>query len=159
MDSCNDRLTQPELEQQWAKIMRRINAPGQFSTQSGIRVTAISHHSCEGELTVTPGSLNPRGIVHGGCLATLMDTVAGVAACTDGRTCVTLNCSVNYLRAAANTEKVYCRTRLIKAGRTVVVMEAILTDDNDREVATGTYTFYLMEPVKELIDRKDTAEK
>ena len=131
-------------EELWELLKERINRPGQFTTENGIRVTGVGDHWCKGELTVCPGSLNPRGIVHGGCLCTLMDTVAGVAACTDGRSCVTLNAALNYLRPAANTGKVYCDTRFIKTGRTVVVVEAILTDDRGKEIATGTYTFFLL---------------
>lgn len=137
-------MSQEEL---WDLLKARINKPGQFTTENGILVTEVGDHWCKGELTVRPGSLNPRGLVHGGCLGTLMDTVAGVAACTDGRACVTLNASLNYLRPAVDTEKVYCNTRLIKAGRTVVVVEAILTDDRGKEIATGTYTFFLMEEI------------
>lgn len=148
MDSFNNNLTggMPQ-EELWQKLKERINRPGQFSVENGILVTEVGDHWCRGELTVQSSSLNPRGIVHGGCLGTLMDTVAGVAACTGGQACVTLNCALNYLRPAARTKKVYCNTKLIKNGRTVVVMEAILTDDQGREIATGTYTFFLLEEV------------
>ena len=148
MDSCNNNVTPtPAQAALWEVLKQRINKPGQFSSEIGIRVTEVGDHWCRGELAVQSSSLNPRGIVHGGCLGTLMDTVAGVAACTDGRACVTLNCTQNFLRPAANTQKVYCDTRLIKNGRTVVVMESILTDDRGREIATGTYTFFLLEEI------------
>lgn len=153
MDFCNNQSDALSQKAMFQAILDRINRPGQFSSDNGMRVTEVGEYSCAGELTVTPGSLNPRGIVHGGCMATLMDTVAGVAACTGGMSCVTLNCSISYLRPAENTQKVYCRTRLIKAGRTVVVMEAILTDDNGRELATGTYTFYLLEPLENILHK------
>ena len=93
--------------------------------------------------------MNPRGIVHGGCLSALMDTVAGIAACTDGRGCVTLNCSVSYLRAAQNTKKVYCKATAVKTGRTVAVYQAELFDDDGTLLANGTYTFFLKEQLKE----------
>ena len=70
-------------------------ARGSFSATNGILVTECGLHYANGELAVSPSSMNPRGIVHGGCLSALMDTVAGIAACTDGRGRVTLNCSVS----------------------------------------------------------------
>lgn len=152
MDSCNNEIIGGlPREALWEMLKERINRPGQFSVDNGILVTEVGDHWCRGELTVGPGSLNPRGIVHGGCLCTLMDTVAGVAACTGGQACVTLNCALNYLRPASDTEKVYCDTRLIKSGRTVVVMEAILTDDRGKEIASGTYTFFLLEEVNAVL--------
>jgi acyl-CoA thioesterase len=150
MDSRNQTPT-PAQEILWRKLKDRVNQPGQFFTENGMLVTEVGDYWCKGELTVSDASLNPRGIIHGGCLCTLMDTVAGMAACTGGRSCVTLNCSLNYLRPAANTAKVYCNTKLIKRGRTIVVMEAVLTDDQGRELATGTYTFFLMEEVENLL--------
>ena len=43
-----------------------------FSSHNNIRVTATYEDgSGEGELIVTRESLNPHGIVHGGCLAAL----------------------------------------------------------------------------------------
>ena len=150
MDSCNKNST-PEQEALWARLKERINRPGSFSVENGMTVTEVKDHWCRGELAVRPSSLNPRGSVHGGCLCTLMDTVAGVAACTDGRGCVTLNCSISYLRPARDTGKVYCETRLIKGSRSTVVMEAILTDDRDKLVATGTYTFFLLEELAPIL--------
>ena len=52
-----------------------------FSSHNNIRVTATYEDgSGEGELIVTRESLNPHGIVHGGCLAALADSVGGWAA-------------------------------------------------------------------------------
>ena len=39
---------------------------------------------CKGELEVTDQHMNPLGTVHGGCLYTLADTVAGFAAASCG---------------------------------------------------------------------------
>jgi acyl-CoA thioesterase len=127
----------------YKRLKHRINQPGLFSASNGIEVTECGLHYANGELTLSPSSLNPRGIVHGGCLSTLMDTVAGIAACTDGWGCVTLNCTVSYLRAVQNTKKVYCKANAVKTGRTIAVYQAELFDDNGTLVANGTYTFFL----------------
>ena len=64
-----------------------------FSSHNNIRVTATYEDgSGEGELIVTRESLNPHGIVHGGCLAALADSVGGwTASSAQHRTCVTVN--------------------------------------------------------------------
>ena len=80
-----------------------------FSYVNNIRVTKFNDDgSVEGELTVTPQSLNALGIVHGGCMATLADAVAGHAANRHGR-CVTVNYAFNFLRPAKGTnKKIHC---------------------------------------------------
>jgi acyl-CoA thioesterase len=133
-------------------LMERINDPALFPAQNGIQVTRFWQDYAEGELTVRPSSMNPRGIVHGGCLSTLMDTVAGIAACTTGRSCVTLNSTMNYIKAAkAGTKKILCQTSKVKAGRTIAVYNSVLTDDDGEVIASGTYTFFLMEPLESLL--------
>lgn len=135
-------------EAYYQRLLRRVNQPGLFSSQNGIQVTEIRAHYAKGELTIGPGSMNPRGIVHGGCLSTLMDTVAGMAACTDGRGCVTLNCSVSYLRSAVEG-KVICEVEAVKLGRTIGVFEAVCRDEDGKELAKGTFTFFLKEVLAE----------
>ena len=130
------------------KLKARINRPGLFSSANGIQVTEIREHYAEGELTISSQSMNPRGIVHGGCLGTLMDTVAGIAACTDGRGCVTLNCSVSYLRSAT-AGKVKCVVSPVKVGRTIAVYEAECKGEDGKTLTTGTYTFFLKEVLAE----------
>lgn len=139
----------------YARLKRRINQPELFSGYNGIQVTEIREHYAEGVLTMSPQSMNPRGIVHGGCLSTLMDTVAGIAACTDGRGCVTLNCTVSYLRSAQGAGQVRCTVKPVKVGRTIAVYEAQCLGEDGRQVATGTYTFFLKELLPEAEGKKE----
>lgn len=126
----------------YSELLARVNAPGEFAGVNHIRVTEIREDYAEGELTVGPDSLNPHGMVHGGCLSTLADTVGGVAASTRGGKCVILNNTMNYLAPAAGTV-IRCAARPQKVGRTVSVFDAVLTDEAGRTVATGTFTFYI----------------
>ena len=143
-------------EEYYQSLIERINQPELFSGRSGIRITRCIEGYCEGELTVTPGSLNPRGTVHGGCLCTLMDSVAGIAACTTGRSCVTLNFTMNFIKAAWNTKKVYCQTRKVKSGRTISIFNSVLTDDRGDVIASGTYTFFMKEALVDGLDSMQT---
>ena len=62
-----------------------VNAPHQFSYESGVLVTRVEPGFAQGVLEVGPNSINPHGKVHGGALATLADSVAGTAVSTRGR--------------------------------------------------------------------------
>ena len=116
-----------------------------YSRLSHITITAVGDGWAEGELTVCPEVLNPMGMVHGGCLATLADTVAGTAAHSGGQRCVTLNCSLNLLKPAKGS-RIVCRAVRQKSGRTIQVCEVVLTDEQGAQVMTGTLTFYALGP-------------
>lgn len=77
-----------------------VNQPHQFSYENGIYVTKVEPGRAEGVLEVGPDSINPHGMVHGGALATLADTVGGSCACATGRRCVTASSSMEFLRPA-----------------------------------------------------------
>lgn len=133
MDSCSKR--------DYSGMLDRVNSGPHFGPKSGAKVTAIEGNSARGELEIRTETQNPMGVVHGGALFTLADTVAGTAAFTTGRTCVTLDSSMQFL-AAARGDKVFCVATPKKIGRTVLVYDISITDSEDRLVATGAFTFY-----------------
>ena len=131
----------------FSKIVARINASNSFAPANHMFVTQVGEdHSAQGVLEVQPTSLNPMGMVHGGALVALADTVCGTAAFSTGHTCVTLDCSMQYL-AQARGARIFCTAPPKKLGRTIMVYDAALTDEGGRLVATGTYTFYATGPV------------
>ena len=123
-------------------IIRAVNTPHQFSYENGILLTDVEPGYARGELTVGPNSINPHGNVHGGALATLADTVGGCCACSKGGNCVTANCTLEFLRPAAGS-RIVCEATPKKMGRTLSVIQVVLTNDQNVVVATGTYTFFM----------------
>lgn len=119
-----------------------VNSPHQFSYENGVTVTKIEPGRAEGVLAVGPNSINPYGIVHGGALATLIDTVSGCCACSKGGACVTAGCSMEFLRPATGPS-ITCVAIPKKLGRTLSVVQAELRDAKGVLVATGTYTFFM----------------
>ncbi|GJD53637.1 1,4-dihydroxy-2-naphthoyl-CoA hydrolase [Methylobacterium crusticola] len=87
---------------------------------------------------------NPIGTVHGGVLATLLDSVMGCAVHSTlpaGRGYTTLEIKVNYLRAVTEASgTVTAVGRIIHAGRRQAVAEASLTDAAGRLCATASTT-------------------
>ena len=90
-----------------------------FDKYNGISIVAAGDGWAEGELEVSRHSLNPHGIVHGGALAALADTVAGSGVFfATGHYCVTVNYAFNFLRPAKGTnQKIRCRATPEKLGR------------------------------------------
>ena len=127
--------------EQYREMLDKVNSGPYFGPRSGAVVTAAGGGEAEGELILRPESRNPMGVVHGGALFTLADTVAGTAAFTTGRNCVTLDTSMQFL-SAARGDRLRCVARPKKSGRTILVYEISITDAEDRLVATGIFTFY-----------------
>ena len=123
-------------------IASAANQPHQFSYENGIYVTKVEPGRAEGVLEVGPNSINPHGMVHGGALATLGDTVGGSCACADGRRCVTAGISMEFLRPATGS-KIVCEATPKKLGRNLSVIQVVLTNDQNKSVATGTFTFFM----------------
>lgn len=146
MDFCSK--TPEELAEYYAQAVERFNRTDGYAKLSHVRITCIAPGYAEGELEVCPEVLNPMGIVHGGCLTTLADTVTGVAAHSSGLRCVTLNCTMNYLKPGRGS-KILCKATVEKSGRTVQVCQAALTGDQGETVATGTFTYYALGPMEQ----------
>ena len=128
-------------------INRVVNTPHQFSFENGVAVTHIEPGRAEGVLEIGPDSLNPHGDVHGGALATLADTVGGCCACSRGGDCVTASSSMEFLRPARGGE-ITCVAVPRKMGRTLTVVQTDLYDSEKRLVATGTFTFFMIDPAR-----------
>jgi acyl-CoA thioesterase len=131
-------------EAYFARVLEGANRLDPFATANHIRITKVAKYYAEGELEITAQSLNPHGIVHGGCLATLADSVTGTAVYSGGRSCVTLSCNINYL-APATGNKIKCVSTPQKLGRTICIFDCTLTNDRGEQVASGTFTFFLVD--------------
>ncbi|WP_343712351.1 PaaI family thioesterase [Inquilinus sp.] len=87
---------------------------------------------------------NPIGSVHGGVIATVLDTVMGCAVHSTlpaGRGYTTLEIKVNYTRPhRAGAGPVRAVGRVIHAGRQTAVAEATLVDSRDRVLAHASTT-------------------
>jgi acyl-CoA thioesterase len=113
-----------------------------FANYVGIRITACRQGYAVGEVDLRQEILNPLGIVHGGCLYTLADTTAGMAAATYGYACLTLSSDFHFLSPGSQTAKVIAEATLVHRGKTVLVFSVKITSDGGRELAAGTFSFF-----------------
>ena len=87
--------------------------------------------------------LNLQGLVHGGVLATLLDTAMGLAirsALDPSRRHVTIEMGVHYLRPA-HPGRIRARGRVARIGREIAFADAEVIDAQDRVLARATGTF------------------
>lgn len=81
------------------------------------------------------------GQVHGGIISAFIDVAGTFAvAAVVGHGVPTINLRVDYLRGAINTTLIATAT-VLRAGRTVVVVDIDLRDEQNRQIAVGRGTY------------------
>jgi len=103
-------------------------------------------------MTCTPGEehYNPLGVIHGGLLCTLLDTVIGCATHTTlerGTGYTSIELKVSYLRPVTlDTGKLTGTGTVTKEGRRVVFADGIVTDTEGNLVATASSSLLVLSP-------------
>lgn len=110
----------------------------------GISVTEVDEGRVVMSLTPAEYHYNPIGTMHGGILATLLDSVMGCAVHTTlpkGRGYTSLEIKVNYVRAVTNASgELSAEGKIVHAGNRSAVAEARVVDAKGRLCATASTT-------------------
>ena len=110
----------------------------------GFVISAVGEGRVEMVLTPEESQYNPIGSVHGGVIATVLDSVLGCAIHTllpVGRGYTTLEIKVNYLRGlTCETGPVTAVGRVVHLGGRTAVAEASVSDANGKHYAQASTT-------------------
>jgi uncharacterized protein (TIGR00369 family) len=110
----------------------------------GISLTEVDEGHVVMCLTPAEYHYNPIGTMHGGILATLLDSVMGCAVHTTlpkGRGYTSLEIKVNYIRAVTSASgKLSAAGKLVHGGNRSAVAEARVVDAKGRLCATASTT-------------------
>lgn len=99
------------------------------------------------KLSWRPEYGNSLGIMHGGVIATLIDTTAACALLTRGRRAgPTINLRVDYLKAIREGTDVIAEGKVRRSGRTLAFVDVEVRDDAQALYALGRAN-YVAEPV------------
>jgi uncharacterized protein (TIGR00369 family) len=97
---------------------------------------------------VGPAHSNSRGMLHGGVIAALADNAMGLscasAAGAGAKGLVTISLGVDYAGAGKAGQWVQIEPRVIRAGRTLAFVDALVTADG-APIARASATFRVME--------------
>ena len=137
------------MEDEKISQIRKMLDKSEYIKELGIVVTEISGGRATGKVPLDKKHLNPGGTMHGGCLYSLADTVAGSLAYSMGADVVTVEGGLHFLEAAKDTEWVYCEAIVKRAGKCLVVVDVELKDDNKKLLDCGTFTYFRMDPKEE----------
>jgi len=125
-------------------LIRVLNASPAYR-HLGMKVVLAEEGSSRIEMEVLEDLKNLYGTVHGGMLATLLDSVCGVALGSllrVGESLVTLDLRINYL-SPVKSGTVIAEGKVIHKGRQTGVAEATLKDETGRLAAKGMSTHFV----------------
>ncbi len=108
----------------------------------GMRLTAMDEGTATFELDADKRHMSPLGTLQGGILCVLADGAMGaayVSRLADDETFATLELKMNYLKPVW-TGRVVATAEVVKAGRTIGLVECRITDESGSLVAHSTST-------------------
>jgi uncharacterized protein (TIGR00369 family) len=123
-------------------LVRGEVPPPPIAQLIGFTLTDVEPGRAVIEFEATPRHVNPMGTLHGGVLCDIADAAMGMAyAATldEGETFTTLELKMNFLKPV-RSGKLVATGRVVKAGRTVGLVECDVVDDKDRLVARASST-------------------
>ena len=118
-----------------------------YAGYSGVIINDVEKDFATGSLKVKDEVLNPMGIVHGGAIFTLLDTVAGTLArfrSGSERLCVTSCSDIHYLKAIKEGT-IHARAQILKEGKSTGIVTVKATDDDNNTCAFSTFEFFYLE--------------
>lgn len=123
------------------RVIGLRNKENAFAVRIGYHVTDAAEGFAKGEMDVTPLVMNPIGSVHGGCLFTVADSTAGMAAASYGEKITTMDADFHFLRPCLHEKKILGVGQVVKHGRRVSVVETTVENEEGVVFAKGTFTF------------------
>jgi uncharacterized protein (TIGR00369 family) len=120
-----------------AILVRQIFDNARFVRSLGIELVSFGKGWCETRVQIAPALEQQHGFVHAGVLMTLADHTCGGAAATTVQAAhdvITVENKVSFLRPASGPV-VFCRAQVLRAGKSLVFVEAEVTFEQAGERA------------------------
>jgi len=143
MNSTAAELTDAQRQ----RVERALDAVP-FARLLGIQIVSVLAGHAVLSLPVRDDHKQNHGVVHGGAIASLIDSAMAFAIIpllAENERTTTVDLTIHYLRPL--TEGVAkSAARVVRAGRRVIVVSAEVLDDHDRLVATAVSTCLRLTP-------------
>lgn len=119
-----------------------------FAAAVGIEIDAATPEAVTGRLPWSPERCTAGGLLHGGALMTLADSLGAVCAflnLPEGATTSTIESKTNFFRGVRQGG-VHATATVLHAGRTTIVVQTDVKDDDGKLVAQVTQTQAVLQP-------------
>ncbi len=114
-----------------------------FAHLLGLRLAHISHGEATLHMNVRDELKQNKGLLHGGVIASLIDTAAAFAVLTvleESERAATVDLTVKYLRRVTGGQ-ITARAVVLRTGRRLAFLSAEVSDESQVIVATALTTF------------------
>ena len=125
------------------RIKNRLLESNPFPRMMGFEIDLLGVGFARLGVEVRNDLLQLQGIMHGGAIASLIDTAVAIAIASDSEATdrfTTVEMKVNYL-SPIRTGRIRADARLIRNGRRIVVAECDVYDTEDKLAAKGLLTY------------------
>ena len=123
--------------------------PPPFTKLLGLKIVQHTPERTEAELVVREELLNRRGVIHGGAVMALGDTLGGMTASIGlppgGRT-ATIESKTNFFAAIPKGDTARAVCTPLHRGRTTIVLETRISRSDGKLAAIVTQTQLVFEP-------------
>ena len=133
----------PELTDEQRRRVEAAREGVPFLKLLGIEVESVGAGTATLAVPVRHELMRNDGIVHGGVMASLIDSAfafAIIPILADGERTVTVDLTIHYLRPLSSGVA-KASARIVRAGRRVITVSADLFDENDKLAATALSTY------------------
>lgn len=132
----------PSANPEYVREVQRIVAASPYPSHMSMGLTEMDISSSTVELALNNNHMQPFGIVHGGVLATLIDTAtfwAAFMAIPQDAGLVNVDLKLNYLKPVTDG-LLRARGRALHSGKSISYAEASVFDENNTLLSHGTST-------------------
>ncbi len=132
-----------EISGEHLEKLRTVLSSVPFAKLLGIELAAAERGAVKLRLQVRPDLRQNRGVLHGGVIASLIDTATAfaiVSQLTEPEKFTTVDLTVNYLRPLKEGS-VTAAARVIRAGRRLLTVTAEVFDEAGNLVAVALSTY------------------
>jgi len=129
-------------ESQLARIREQFEQVP-FARFLGLQLDYVARGTATLRIEVRDDLKQNKGLLHGGVLASLIDTAAAFAALTmleESEHAATIDLTIHYLRAVTSSQ-ITARAAVLRAGRRLIFLNAEVFDESQTIVATALTTF------------------
>jgi acyl-CoA thioesterase len=136
-------MSENELDPARLAQAREAFASVPYAKLLGLELGEVRRGQATIQLTVRNDLKQYQGVVHGGAVASLIDTAAAFAVVTEleaGERVTTTDLTVHYLRPVSSG-RLSATARIVRAGRRLFVLSVDVTNDQQALLATAVTSY------------------
>ncbi len=138
-------------------MSKKVLSSSPFNNFVGCEEFDLDHGCAKMKVRVEPHLLRSHGLMHGGALATILDSCLGMASAKlvpEGYISLTVQLNINFTRPAKEGQLVTVQADIVHQGSKTAVSQGAIYNEEDRLIATGSATLMFVPAPKEADHKK-----